>query len=758
MDTQAESPTFELLNGRMGWHTGLAAGITAGRVSGLRLEAAPSGPLSLAWPDGSLGGLVLPRGLALDAALRLYLLCEHAPLVKRFDPARQQFVALPDVGGLGSDARQFRQPANIAIAGDRLCVVDTGNRNAQVFDLGSLALIYRWGPQDSDGRAVAVDNETAWRPVDVTAHAGCTYILDSRYQRVLVHRPGRDRLKTILRAPDGGATWTRIGVDRDGNLYLLDASHARLDMFDSQGHSLGGVADPGAIRDRFDPPPVRTDHRQRFVLPHSLAQPCGRHLPASELPEDWLQPAALADADALIFDLDGQRLAAPILEPPGPAVYQARGAWISQAFDSKRSGCQWHRIELELSDAPPETRLIVRTHTSDRERPIDEIAGMPDHVWDTHYSVMGAMQPPPSAGGGLGNSIDRQAQDLKHEFLVQSGKGQFLWLKIELWGDGYRAPAVASLRLHFPRQSYLAHLPRAFAEDVEAERFLERFLSIFQTDWDELERSLQTQYRQFSPEAVPAGESMARLAGWLGVRLEGAWSDAQRRRLLSEVPRIQPKRGTPAGLRRYAQLYLLNITGLEPGDICGWPAVVEGFRERQYLLLSARTFSELGGGAPLWGAEQVRRLQLDVFSRAGEVRLVSAGDPQRDVFGEFAHRFRVFIPSAWVRTAKDERMVRRALDNEKPAHTQYDLCLVEPRLRVGIQSTVGLDTIVGTHPVAVLARASVDDAGVECGECGECGAFGDPPSQPPRHVLGYDTVLSEQGDAQCKRNNLRNRL
>ena len=30
----------------------------------------------------------------------------------------------------------------------------------------------------------------------------------------------------------------------------------------------------------------------------------------------------------------------------------------------------------------------------------------------------------------------------------------------------------------------------------------------------------------------------------------------------------------------------------------------------------------------------------------------------------------------------------------KPAHTRYDLCLVEPRFRVGLQSTVGLDTII----------------------------------------------------------------
>jgi hypothetical protein len=39
--------------------------------------------------------------------------------------------------------------------------------------------------------------------------------------------------------------------------------------------------------------------------------------------------------------------------------------------------------------------------------------------------------------------------------------------------------------------------------------------------------------------------------------------------------------------------------------------------------------------------------------------------------------------------------LRRAIDQEKPAHARYDLCLVPSRLQVGSQATVGVDTIVG---------------------------------------------------------------
>ncbi len=79
-------------------------------------------------------------------------------------------------------------------------------------------------------------------------------------------------------------------------------------------------------------------------------------------------------------------------------------------------------------------------------------------------------------------------------------------------------------------------------------------------------------------------------------------------------------------------------------------------------------------------------------------------------------------------------MLRRAIASEKPAHTAYDLCLVEPRFQIGWQSTIGYDTIIGQYPVTRLARAS--DGTLPEKERPA-------PSRVPRNPrLGYDTVLA----------------
>jgi hypothetical protein len=223
---------------------------------------------------------------------------------------------------------------------------------------------------------------------------------------------------------------------------------------------------------------------------------------------------------------------------------------------------------------------------------------------------------------------------------------------------------------------------------------------------------------------------MEYLAAWLALPLEGTWTGAEKRRLLEAVPKIYPRIGTPEGLCEYLRIYLQNITHGAAAGLDSYPQVVEGFCERDHLMLSipeVGRLGRLGHGAPLWSPAAVGRLQLGVYATEGEVKLVSTGDPERDIFHEYAHRFRVFVPSAWINTADDERMFRRSVADAKPAHTAYDLVLVEPRFRIGLQSTVGLDTIIGDYPAVRLGRPDAPEL---------------PPSRAPRGLLGIDTILA----------------
>lgn len=66
--------------------------------------------------------------------------------------------------------------------------------------------------------------------------------------------------------------------------------------------------------------------------------------------------------------------------------------------------------------------------------------------------------------------------------------------------------------------------------------------------------------------------------------------------------------------------------------------------------------------------------------------------------GDTAHLFTVLVPPACDCGSKRHMRLRAAIDAEKPAHTDYHLCFLKPRMRVGFQARLGIDAIVADGP------------------------------------------------------------
>jgi len=80
------------------------------------------------------------------------------------------------------------------------------------------------------------------------------------------------------------------------------------------------------------------------------------------------------------------------------------------------------------------------------------------------------------------------------------------------------------------------------------------------------------------------------------------------------------------------------------------------------------------------------------------------------LFDDLAHRFSVQLYRGGAFGEETLETVRALLDREKPAHTDYHLCLIEPNFRIGFQSRIGIDTVV-----AGPAPPATSDAGLVLG-------------------------------------------
>jgi phage tail-like protein len=691
-----EPPTHILLGERAGWRAARLTDVEADE-RGLRLRRRLLPARPLAGPDGDLGGLVAPAGVAVDPQGGVLVLDGAAAVVRRLAPCGDRFETLPCLGGEGSAPRRLRSPKGIAASarGD-LYVADTGNRRVQVLALKGLVLRAIWGPfrvtpEGVEPLGADAEDPAAWEPWDVAVGPhGRVFVADRANGRVHVFAPGR-RLPTAwpvapevpLRRP------VRIAGDARGCLYVVEEGRPEVVVLDREGRRAGTIAAPEQVAGRFEPVAVGIDAEGDLYVGERHTgrlhvAPAGGRAYTGSCAGTGAAPLALA------FDRAGSLVLAD--GSPRVVVLERSEAFAPEGdveigpLDSGLWQCRWHRLALRAS-VPEGAAIELRTLTAEAELTAEDVAALPAERWSAPV-----IAPPSDAP--------------EWDCLVQSGPGRRLWLRMRLTGGG-ATPVVRSLRASFPRASSLRYLPGIYAEDPQGDQFVARFLSIFDTIRDSVAARLDDMAAWLDPGAAPAGDTaagaatpdaLAMVSAWVGLDVPAGLPAPRRRDLLRHAGELYRRRGTPRGLRRHVEL----ATGIEP-------LVLEHFRLRRWLFAGS---SAAGEASVLWGDAVMRRLQLDRFSRIGEFQLLDTGDPLRDPFHRLAHAFTVFVPAPAARRADvSADTIAAIVQAAKPAHAEGDVVLVEPRFRIGTQARVGLDTIVARPPSGVVegrARLGVD--------------------------------------------------
>jgi phage tail-like protein len=316
-----------------------------------------------------------------------------------------------------------------------------------------------------------------------------------------------------------------------------------------------------------------------------------------------------------------------------------------------------------------------------------------------------------------------------------------LWFRLELKGNGRVTPILERIVIEFPRISLRRFLPAVFGMEPVSADFTDRFLGIFDTTLRSVEEKIDKLARYFDPLSTPAERDpktgvdfLSWLASWIGLSLDRHWPEAKRRQFLKRAGKLYDLRGTRQGLWRQL-LLILDMeadrnccqndqpkTCCRPGPAncapavklpCAWqppPLILEHYQLRRWLFLGA---GRLGDQAVLWGKRIVNRSQLNEGAQVGHSQLKTTQDPYRDPFHVYAHKFTVFVPVRYRCSEQLRKSLENLLKSESPAYTDYQLEYVEPRFRIGFQSMIGFDSVIGRLPQGVtlnetiLGRASV---------------------------------------------------
>lgn len=173
--------------------------------------------------EGPFSGLGHPRGIAVDAAGRIWIVDFGHAAVRLFDSTGASFGGW---GGHGDGPYAMKDPSGIAVHGDNVYVADTWRTGVERFstagEFRGKAAADLYGPH---GVAVASD--------------GRVFIADTGDNRIVVCDADLSNPKPIGKAGNGPEAFSApmgIAIGPSGTVYVADLGNSRIQVLDAQGN------------------------------------------------------------------------------------------------------------------------------------------------------------------------------------------------------------------------------------------------------------------------------------------------------------------------------------------------------------------------------------------------------------------------------------------------------------------------------------------------------------------------------------------
>jgi len=344
--------------------------------------------------------------------------------------------------------------------------------------------------------------------------------------------------------------------------------------------------------------------------------------------------------------------------------FETAGSFLAGPFQVSDRATSWFRVHATMSAA---TALV-----------------------DSHVQFYTFAGPTASAPWNPGSSTPfadprwKAAPRDALDFAIANAPDLVLYVGGFFRSNGQETPLLDQLRVDYGRDTYSKFLPPVYRKQANAADFLDRFLGLDQSVLSGIEQEIEDLPRLFDPQAAPSGDPpswLGWLSGWLTFLLDEHWADAEARANLAGAFSLYQKRGTIEGLRAYLKMYA-GVNAL----------IEEPARSARIWTLgdpNALGFGTMLAPGPLEGAV------LNTTATVDQSHITTGEAFGAELYEDVAHRFCVSVYCAELTAADTLAKVRAVLDREKPAHTVYDLCVIEPAMRVGAQARVGIDPIVG---------------------------------------------------------------
>lgn len=329
--------------------------------------------------------------------------------------------------------------------------------------------------------------------------------------------------------------------------------------------------------------------------------------------------------------------------------HTGRASFWSRILDSVLAGTLWHRLTCSIPKAG-QAMVKISFYTSD-----EIVFQEGGKNWDLK-KVLQSEQLSLSRKKEICKPFLRKESVLEPDILLHSLEGRYLWFLLEIYPQGSEQVKVGDFCVYFPAESWMADLPELYRREMGHNSFLDRYLAIFQSIYDDISWQMKEFVNCLDP-AVAGADLLNWIASWMDVEEPHMWTERQLRYLLAHIMEFYEARGTGRGIEMFVKLY----TGEVP-FVIEWQDW-EGFAD-------------------------------------------SSGRLLRSLYEDDPNSVTVLVREECIPTYKDHQALLRMLDRMKPVQLELSLVVLKPYIFADGYSYLGLNSVLGQYTEAALSRGS----------------------------------------------------
>lgn len=317
-----------------------------------------------------------------------------------------------------------------------------------------------------------------------------------------------------------------------------------------------------------------------------------------------------------------------------------KAVFISRILDSQKPQMDWHRLVFEVSER--ET-IAFKLFVYAAEEQINLIQ---EFIYSKEISIEEKRK-------RLSPYLQKTATGIT-DLLLHEVRGRYLFFIIELYRQNDGQCQISNIKIYFPKVSWMKYLPEIYEKSDRKTKFLERYLAIFQSLYEDLNLKIKEITDYFDMECCEK-EFLDWLAQWIGIEESYIWSEKKLRKLLKHAVSLYKKRGTRQGIIDFVFLYIEEE-----------PYIVESFE--LYFFEKEKTYFE-----------QLSKL-----------------------YSNNSYIFSVMVREETVPTIGEQKTLRKIIEDIKPVQMELHLIILKPYLFLSEYSYLGINSVLGEYKKMVL--------------------------------------------------------